>query len=350
MNHIDAKVDCAKLAGLVFERHLATKPLEHYAGILSLHGALRLAGATDDSALLEKTRALLKPFYGGEVTKVCGVYTKMYCSGGYASAWLALAHGDEEAKKSVVAHAEELMASHPRNADGVFGTLKDPEKIWIDSVYAVCPYLVYVGRMTGRDEFHDEACKQLLGMDAKLRDRATGLYFQSLNFAGPGKLSGDHWSRGNGWAAIGLAEMSCEMPDSHPRKAEVKKLFAQHMESCLRFQDADGMWHQDMTDHSSYVETSGTGLILYSLGRGLEKGLLPESMKAAFQKGLRGCLRYVAFDGSVFNTCIGCLCPGDGSAEAYKARPWALNDDHAFGPVILAFSQAVKLGIREISL
>jgi hypothetical protein len=33
----------------------------------------------------------------------------------------------------------------------------------------------------------------------------------------------------------------------------------------------------------------------------------------------------------------------------YKTRPWAHNDAHAFGPIVLAYAQAAKMGIREIT-
>jgi unsaturated rhamnogalacturonyl hydrolase len=121
------------------------------------------------------------------------------------------------------------------------------------------------------------------------------------------------------------------------------------MAACVKYQNKDGLWHQEMTREDSYVETSGTGLMLYAIGRGLELGLLPESYRENFLRGLRGYLGYIALDGSVFNTCQGCLCPGKGTIEDYIARPWQLNDVHSFGPAALTFAQALKLGISEVA-
>lgn len=350
MDKLSSSVDCAQVAEAAVRRHLATNPLDHYAGIVTLHGLLRLAGASSSKRLAKEAKALLKPFYSGEIKKVGGVYSKMYCCGGNATGWLALAFGDKDALESSVSHAEELIASHPRDKDGIFGKLQNPSQIWIDSAFAVCPFLVFAGKASGKVEFYDEACKQIFGMDAKLLDKSNGLYHQSLNFAGPDKLSADHWSRGNGWGAIALAEMAAELPESYAGAAKARELFVRLMEACVKVQDADGLWHQEMSDETSYVETSGTGLILYSMGRGLEKGILPKSFMDNFKRGLNGYLRYISFDGSVFNTCVGCLCPGDGSIEAYKAHPWKLNDIHSFGPVALAFAQAITLGIKKIQI
>jgi unsaturated rhamnogalacturonyl hydrolase len=125
-------------------------------------------------------------------------------------------------------------------------------------------------------------------------------------------------------------------------------MFVELVRACLAYQDDEGLWHQEITDHTSYVETSGSGLILYAMGVGLEKGVLSDEDLAPFLTGLRGYLNYIAPDGSVYHTCRGCLCPGEGTILDYKARAPLLNDTHAFGPVTLAFGQAYNLGIRQI--
>lgn len=341
-------IRCRTVAETVLERHVATHSLHHYAGIVTLQGAVQLAVATGDDALRRRACALLRPFAAGKVPKVGGVYDKMYRCGGNATAWAVKTGLLPDALATAVAHADELLATHPRDPNGIFGKLDAPQRIWIDSAFAVCPFLALVGRLANRPEFIDEAVRQMVGMHDALLDRANGLYHQSLNFAGPGKLSQDHWGRGNGWAALPLADLAVELPEDHPERDRIRAMFLDHMEACRKVQDAQGMWHQEMTDFDSYVETSGTGLILYGMGRGLVHGVLPQTFLESFVNGLRGYLRYIALDGSVFHTCIGCLCPGDGSIEAYKARAWKLNDTHAFGPAVLAFTQALELGIETV--
>lgn len=343
-------ISCRTVAESVLERHVATHSLNHYAGIVTLQGAVQLATATGDDTLRQRACDLLEPFVEGRVAQVGGVYDKMYRCGGNATAWAVQAGFLPDALATAVRHAEELVATHPRDPNGIFGKRDAPEKIWIDSAFAVCPFLALTGKLAGRRDLIDEACHQMLGMHDALLDPDTGLYHQSLNFAGPGKLSQDHWSRGNGWAALPLADLAIELPEDHPERERIRALFLDHMTACRKAQDPQGMWHQEMTDHSSYVETSGTGLILYGMGRGLVHGVLPQTFLEPFHNGLRGSLRYIAMDGSVFHTCTGCLCPGDGSIEAYKAKAWALNDPHAFGPAVLAFTQALELGIETVEV
>ncbi|MBN2640037.1 MAG: glycoside hydrolase family 88 protein [Victivallales bacterium] len=343
-------IKCRDIAEVALERHLDLHSLNNYQGLVTLQGSVQLADLCKDDLLRERSIDLLKPFYTGRIKEVGGIYNKMYQCGGNATAWLVKCGFAPDAMSSLREHADELIASHPRDKDGIFGKIGEPEKIWIDSVFAVCPFLTIIGQLSGNSIYYDEACHQMISMDAKLLDSLTGLYFQCLNFAGSGMLSGDHWSRGNGWAAMGLAEMAVELPANHSRRQTIKDIFQRHMNACIQFQDEQGLWHQDMTDPCSYTETSGTGLILYAIGRGLEAGILDETFRENLYNGLKGCLGYIAQDGSIFNACTGCLCPGDGSAQAYKSHPWGRNDKHSFGPVILAFTQAAKIGIDSIAV
>ncbi len=338
------KLSSERIAETAVERHLEVCTLAHYAGIVTLHGLVNLAANTGRADLRKKSCALLKPFYSGEVKQVGGVYDKMYQCGGTASALLVKYGYAPEALDALTKKADELIKTHPRDPQGIFGKTEQPEKIWIDTVFAVCPFLAILGNLTGRGDFIEEAVRQMVETDKLLMNRETGLYHQSLNFAGPGKLSEDHWSRGNGWGALALAELIVELPENEA----IRTIYTELMAACVKFQDENGVWHQEMTRPDSYVETSGGGLILYAIGRGLELGVLPESFREPFVRGLKGYLSYIALDGSVFHTCRGCLCPGKGRIEDYMAREWIMNDIHSFGPVALAFGQALNLGITEI--
>jgi hypothetical protein len=103
-----------------------------------------------------------------------------------------------------------------------------------------------------------------------------------------------------------------------------------------------------MTDKTSFTETSGSGLLLYGLGIMLQKGLLAKGHQSNFIKGLAGLTAYIAEDGGVSHGCFSCLCPRKGRKEDYVNHVWVYNDPHAFGPVVLAYAQALKMGINEL--
>ena len=73
---------------------------------------------------------------------------------------------------------------------------------------------------------------------------------------------------------------------------EAKDFFA----AVLKHQDAQGLWHQEMTDPTPYVETSGSGLLLYGLGLVIEKGIIDAKHLADFKQGIAGFAAYVSRD------------------------------------------------------
>ncbi|AHF93119.1 glucuronyl hydrolase [Opitutaceae bacterium TAV5] len=356
-----AAVDCAHLAERAFHRNVATHSLAHYTGIVSLHGLARLALSVADPAERERLLALvrehLRPFLDngldGHPNWAGSCNFPNYRIGGNGAAYLlSQGHLPAADRALFVAAADQIMTKAPRDRNGILSHPADipAEKIWIDVAFAVTPFLLYTGLALNRDDLIQEAWNQIRDHLKLLRDPATGLINQARNFRGPGHRSQDHWSRGNGWGILALTELVNHLPDTHPARPEAEAAFTDLTTACIRSQDTAGLWHQELTRHDSFVETSGTGLILYAIGAGLERGLLGPDARAAFEKGLRALLPYVAVDGSVHNTCVGCLCPGQGTIEDYMNHPHRLNDPHAFGPVTLAYTQALRLGIESIAI
>lgn len=317
-----------------------------YPGTLLLHGMSEYALLKGNEESLSQVVGALEKFGTGDI-KATGNFIS-YEAGGSGAAYLAWKGATDKLDKQVAAAAEKMMAQQKRSTDGLMTIKTMSHHVFIDVAFAVTPYLLYSGLKFNKPEYVDYALFHTLESFRILKDEKTGLLHQGRGFQGEGKVSEDNWSRGNGWGAFALAILVRDLPDSHPRKPEVVELAKQFFTAVLKFQNKQGLWHQEMSDPSSYVETSGSGILLYSLGVMLEKKLLPKHYLENFKQGLRGYLDYIAPDGSVSNTCIGCLCPGKGTKEDYKNRKWELNDYHAFGPVVLAYTQAAKMGIDKI--
>ena len=336
-----------QIAALTFQKHAALHPLAHYTGILSMHAYARLALISANPAVLEDSRRHLLPLVRGE-SKFQANFTNYYC-GGNGSAFLYWQGKLPEAEGVLRHAAEDTLHNARRDEDGIFCMPRaEGSRIWIDVAFAVTPFLLYTGLAFGEDAYIEEAFQQTYKMVEILRNPANELLHQARGFTAPGVLSQDHWSRGNGWGILALAELVQYLPAADPRRPAAEAMFTRLANACLQFQDEQGVWHQEMTDFKSYVETSGTGLILYALGVGVERGLLPPAAMASFLKGLRGYSQYILPDGTVFHTCRGNLNPGSGTIADYKQSPPVVNDPHAFGPVTLAFGQALKLGIPEL--
>jgi unsaturated rhamnogalacturonyl hydrolase len=345
MNHCQT----LHLAEALFDRHATLRPeLDHYPGIVSLHGLTRLAVLTGDPRLREKSLAALAPFVEGRRQFACN-FPNYHC-GGIGSAYLLWQGWLPDAEATVRHYAEEILQQAPRDPDGILSHPHFPgeDRIWIDVAFAVTPFLLFAGLALQEDRYIEDAFQQTAKMVGVFRNPANGLLHQSRNFNGPGKLSEDAWSRGNGWGIYALGELAAHLPPGDPRRDRAVAMFTDLLGACLAALHPDGLWCQEMTDHTSYIETSGSGLILYALGLALEHRLIGAEKKADLVRGLSGLLPYITAEHDVHQTCRGCLCPGRGTKLDYMARAPQVNDPHAFGPLILAFGQAHALGLHTI--
>jgi len=341
--------DCSygRLVLRLWERYQQVSNFRHYATILAMTAAARTAKIIESGELFESVRARLEPFLnGGQETY--GAYGKnVYKCGGNAAAWMLVrGYLPTEYAPVLEVAADDLCKNFPR-MDGMFA-MPGRNFVWIDTVSGVCPFLLWTGKALNRQDFIDESVNQMLLHHERLVDPETGLYHQAYNKSGDGKLSAAFWSRGVGWGLHALAEMVFDVPKDHPGYPRILAAWRQVLDGCLAMQDPDGMWHQAMEDPSTYPETSGTALICYAMGRGIkQKSIDVERFREPLERGMKGMLRYVSFRGSVFNTCTGALAPGEtGSAAEYQALPHAMDDEHAFGSVMLALSQAAQLQKR----
>lgn len=347
--------DPLSIALRAFDKHVEQHPLGHYTGILSLHGLARIGmmlKERGDDAVLGKARSHLAPFLAGKENFPCNFPN--YRIGGNGAAFLWWLGELPDVDEAVFTRCvDQLLHEAVRDRNGVYCMPACPaeEKIWIDVAFAVTPFLLFCGLKLDRADCIDEAWAQTRKMIEALRVPETGLVNQAINFRGAGHRTNDHWSRGNGWGIFALAELVQYFPKTHPAHGEVVRMFKDLVDACLRVRDPkSGLWHQEMTAPESYIETSGSGLILYAIGVGLDVGVLSgEIYREAFETGLRSLLTYIAIDGSVHNTCRGCLSPEDGSREAYMRRENVLNDCHAFGPLVLAYGQAARLGMDSVA-
>lgn len=348
------KVACPRdLALAAVYKHIEVHgDLDTYRGIVTLHALARLATANNDEALIQTAREQFLPYVRGERYYECNF--ENYLCGGLGSAYLLWQNKLPEAEQPVREQAERLMTRAVRDSDGIFSFPRFPEdeKVWIDVAFAVSPFLLFAGLHFDNADFIAESLDQTEKMYRLFLDPANGLVHQSRGFGGrlPGGISEDHWSRGNGWLAYSLAELIAHIPADHARRPTLERIFRDFLAACAAVQNEHGLWHQEMTAPESYVETSGSALILYAIGVGLKTGILDATWRERFESGLSGLLRYISDDIDIYHTCTGCLCPGSGTPLEYMAKPPVLNDSHAFGPVALAMGQAHRLGIQEIHI
>jgi rhamnogalacturonyl hydrolase YesR len=179
----------------------------------------------------------------------------------------------------------------------------------------------------------------VLGARHLLFEPAAGLYRHAWHVT-QAKPLGLRWSRANGWMVLAQVELLAALPPDHRRFAEVRTAFGEHAAGLRRAQDPAGGWHQVLDHPESWLETSGTGMFVYGLARGVNEGWLDRSYAPDARRGWAALRRKVTPDGDVVDVC-GSTDIGD--LNYYLNRPRLQGDLHGFGPLLLAGSEVIRL-------
>lgn len=346
------EVRVSMIAGKVAENGFVNSGIELYQGSCFLHGLAEYSLAAGDKMLETQLTEVLDKFQSGELRGKGSLIS--YSIGGTASALMAL-NGREAYSEKVIEVADSMFRTQPRNREGVMvppwrsGSIC-PDGMFVDLIFAVAPYMLYSGLLDNNPDWIDYSAWITLKTFEVLRDSENGLIHQARGIfrLGEGEISHDNWSRGNGWGSVALAALMSGLPEDNRYHESVRALCVDYYNAVVNFQDEDGLWHQEMSRPDSWQEVSGSALLLYGIGTGIQTGVLPESFRASFIKGLQGLLAYIDADGNIASVCGGCLAPGNSSKDIYAAQASFWNEKHAFGPVLLALSAAKRLGIRSV--
>ncbi|MFC3559278.1 DUF4861 family protein [Pedobacter jamesrossensis] len=350
-SYAQQNIKTVDIAQTVLNKGLKEVNLEGYQGSLLLQGMAELALVNTDKKMLREIEAIYQKFGTSQIDGKGSFIS--YKAGGNGAAFLNYHKSTTKLNDQVVKAASQMFNNQKRAKEGILTAnwaSDQNEQVFIDMAFAVTPYMLYVGLRENKNEYVDLAVAETLELFRILHDSKTKLLHQARGFNGAGIISEDNWSRGNGWGALAIATLVRELPKNHPKRNEVEILAKEFFQAIIRHQNKAGLWHQEMTDKSSFIETSGSGLLLYGLGIMLDEGLLNKKYEANFIKGLTALAAYITKEGSVSHACFSCLAPRNGTKEDYKNHVWVYNDPHAFGSIVLAYAQAIKMGIRDVTL
>ena len=167
-----------------------------------------------------------------------------------------------------------LMVSEPRLADGTIARLwPHVNTIWADDAFMALSFLVRMGEATGDAKYFDDAANQILNYTRYLWCPEKGLYYHCYHT--DNKAHGvAHWSRANGWVFMATADLLARMPADHPMREDVIRNFRMQADGLIRYQGANGLWHQLLDKEDSYEEITGTAMFVFGIARGVKQGWL----------------------------------------------------------------------------
>lgn len=287
-----------------------------YIPALAWTHTLRLADLDDDASLRGKVLEEVRPWLSGERALFGDRISFAALAGTMIFSALAQSPGDHRAAAARLAAegvslaAAETAPGVPRHASG-----------WSDDFFLGTIAAVRAGDPDGL-----AAAARLVTATAARLQQPDGLFHHDAG-------APVAWGRGNGFGALGLAELLTVLPADHPDRAAVLDVHRRHLAALRARQAPDGMWRQIVDVPGSYRETSVTAMTLTAMARGLRLGWLDDSYRPAVDRAWRALLAHVAEDGTLVDVCFS---TGAGATRRhYLDRPAVSGADDRGGAMAL---------------
>jgi unsaturated rhamnogalacturonyl hydrolase len=322
----------------------------HYAEASTGYGSLRFAQSIGDRDLADKIVAryasILTPEGRGSIPPADHVDRSMFGIVPFEiSRYLKSRPGDNAAlAKSYLdigknsADTQWAKPANPRPADATLldAGLTVQTRFWVDDMFMITGLQVQAFRATGDKIYLDRAATEMVAYLDRLQ-KPNGLFLHAED-------SPFYWGRGDGWFAVGMAELLMDLPADHPHRARIMDGYKKMMAGLLQNQAADGMWRQLIDKPESWPETSSTGMFTFSMAVGVRKGWLVDAdYRPAARKAWVALCGYLDDNANIREVCAGTGKSGesvrggpDAALQYYLNRPRIVGDLHGQAAVIWA--------------
>ena len=208
-------------------------------------------------------------------------------------------------------------------------------RLWIDDMYMINLLQTQAYRATKDHRYIDRAAKEMCLYLDRLQ-LADGLFHHAADVPFV-------WGRGDGWMAAGMPMILRYLDGDDPSFARILAGYRKMMATLLKWQRADGLWGQLVTDPESWSETSGSAMFAYGMLLGVKRGWLDKTIYApAVERAWRALVRRVDADGNLADICIGTGARND--RRYYLDRSRLVGDPH--GQAALLWLVNELIGIR----
>ena len=198
-------------------------------------------------------------------------------------------------------------------------------RLWIDDMFMITILQAQAYHTTGKREYMDRAVKEMVVYLDELQ-RPNGLFYHAPDVP-------YFWARGNGWMAVGMAELLLSTPEDNPNHARILEGYRLMMKSLKDYQDKSGMWNQLIDKADCWPETSGSAMFTYAMIMGVKMGWLEaEEYGPIARKAWIALVPYINKDGDVEEVCVGTGKKND--LQYYYDRPRIIGDYHGQAPML----------------
>lgn len=238
--------------------------------------------------------------------------------------------------------ADLLMNAEQSEVSGAYFYRSDvPEftgHMWVDALQIGPPFLAHLGQVTGENAYFSEAIKHAIHHLRALQDLESGL-FSHLWDESIGRSNGVHWSRGNGWALMGLVQTLLRIPSDLAGRDELMTSLHRLLASFLKLQDGGGHWHIVADRLDTYLESSAAAFVCAALPPAIAGDLVDRNdCEDTLKRCWSGLNSFLDNNGSLWGVSVATW-PGD--VSHYNAQPVAVQK-WGQGPLLLALAQELK--------
>jgi rhamnogalacturonyl hydrolase YesR len=299
-----------------------------YPEVCAWYGALTFAQLTGDTAMQKQLIDKFEPFFTEPGRKMLPkrqhVDDSMF---GSLPLELYIQTKDKNYLEIGQRYADRQWAKPDANG------LSGETRFWIDDMYMITILQVQAACATGDAKYLDRAALEMAAYLDKLQ-QPNGLFFHAPDVP-------FYWGRGNGWVAVGMAEVLRSIPADHPKRARIMAGYKKMMAALLKAQGPDGMWRQLIDHPESWPETSSTGMFTFAMITGVKNGWLDEKTYGeAARKGWLGLVKYIDKNANVTSVCEGTNKKND--YQYYMNRKRNTGDFHGQAPVLWCASALLR--------
>ncbi len=255
-----------------------------------------------------------------------------------------------------------LKSKVPKAGDSGCYSHKETYKgqIWLDGFYMYAPFTIRYANLKNDTALRSELTNQFRYLYEHLRDDK-GLYRHGMDVTKTQDwadketgVSQSVWLRGEGWLLASLIDCIEYYPQGEDRSF-LEKMFAEAMESIVKYQDSKAGMYYNVVDLDptvdvgngvyNYLETSGSSLVAYASLKGARLGVLTENYYSLGEKAFKGVYdnklqkvdnKYVLKD-IILSAGLGGH--RNGTPAYYMSERKCENDGKGVGPFLMAYNE-----------
>lgn len=272
--------------------------------------------------------------------------------------------GEEKYEKAIELTYSQVL-EQPRTFEGNFWHKKIyPNQVWLDGLFMAQPFYTKYETHRNHKKNYLDIKNQFEVVRKRMFNENKKLYYHGYD-ASKTMFWADHetglsknfWLRAMGWYVVSIVDVYEDYDDENIRQTFFKPLLKEIIDGLLQYQDKKTHLFYQVVDRQNekgnYLEASGSALISYAILKGVRLGALEQDYchegLNIFNGITKTYLKEVNGDLHLGGIClVAGLGPEnnlrrDGTYDYYISEPVVENDAKGVGPLIMAYTEVLKV-------